>query len=577
MEPDSSSPPRPPGHSPSAGRWAWVRIVATAAILGASAVLLFARLGHYALWDDESLTALPAIGIWRTGDTYALLDHNLVASRGGVGLRDLRERYNSPLASYVAAPSLGLLGRSPLAARLPFAACGLACVALMLRWLWRDGVGPKGWALMALAILGNVSFFLYFRQCRYHGLSILISVALAYNYAHWDGKRWRVALFVLLSACLMAANYLHYAALYACLGVDYLIWGRRRHPLRAADWLALLLPQVAVAIPLVWAWNPLRIAVDPYHATDWWADKRTLFWWNCRDLNACEFGAAILLLAAPALYLLLRSSRPAAPAGEGAGDDFPARHWLLRAPLILLVYIATITLVSPQSVGITEAADIRYLSPTIPLCMAIAALALRAIDLEFRWIALPLAVLAFGTNVLHVGTYALIAGGQRPVGMPVGMRSTIKDYVGELIHPPGDPYTVAAAWMKANIPDGQSVWVVPSYRIYPLLFLDPGPVYAWQLPYPPSEQFRQLPPIHFQGRVPPDYLVVFGPPVADLREELPRPFDLDAEYAPVATLDYYWHDLHRPELFWRSFEPITGYNKDTEAIYIFKRTAPPPG
>jgi hypothetical protein len=42
-------------------------------------------------------------------------------------------------------------------------------------------------------------------------------------------------------------------------------------------------------------------------------------------------------------------------------------------------------------------------------------------------------------------------------------------------------------------------------------------------------------------------------------------------YQLNATLDFYWRDVYRPELFWRSFVPMTAYNKDSEAIYIFKR------
>src|SRR5204863_6833488 len=86
-----------------------------------SALLLFIRLGHYALWDHEAGTALSAIGIWRTGDTTALLDHNLVAYESGKDLRHLHERLMPPLPAYLAAPFIGLLGANSWAARLPFA------------------------------------------------------------------------------------------------------------------------------------------------------------------------------------------------------------------------------------------------------------------------------------------------------------------------------------------------------------------------------------------------------------------------------------------------------------------------
>src|SRR5205807_2588413 len=55
-----------------------IRIGVTALMLASSSMLLFARLGHYALWDDEAYTALAAQGVWQTGDTTAVLGHNVV-------------------------------------------------------------------------------------------------------------------------------------------------------------------------------------------------------------------------------------------------------------------------------------------------------------------------------------------------------------------------------------------------------------------------------------------------------------------------------------------------------------------
>jgi hypothetical protein len=52
-------------------------------------VLLFARLGTYALWDDEANTALFGQSVWETGDTVALRDHNVVAFRNGLRSREL--------------------------------------------------------------------------------------------------------------------------------------------------------------------------------------------------------------------------------------------------------------------------------------------------------------------------------------------------------------------------------------------------------------------------------------------------------------------------------------------------------
>jgi len=175
------------------------------------------------------------------------------------------------------------------------------------------------------------------------------------------------------------------------------------------------------------------------------------------------------------------------------------------------------------------------------------------------YFAVPLALLAFGTNLLNGGPL-----------LWNGLRSTIADYAGELLNPPSEPYSAAANWINEYVHDKESIWVLPDYMVYPLMFHAPKATYAWQLAANNHDpQFAGLPPIHFQGRVPPDYIIAFGPVSQQVRQVIAG--WQSVRYEQVATLDCFWHDSFRPELFWRTFKPITGYNKQTEAIYVFKR------
>src|SRR5690348_2385313 len=96
-----------------------VRIFFTLLMLTSASVLLFARLGHYALWDDESYTALSAEAVWQTGDTSAIVGKNIVAFRQGTLLKNLHDRFQPPLPAYLAAPFVGEMGNTSLAARIP--------------------------------------------------------------------------------------------------------------------------------------------------------------------------------------------------------------------------------------------------------------------------------------------------------------------------------------------------------------------------------------------------------------------------------------------------------------------------
>lgn len=116
--------------------------------------------------------------------------------------------------------------------------------------------------------------------------------------------------------------------------------------------------------------------------------------------------------------------------------------------------------------------------------------------------------------------------------------------------------------------------MLPGHMAYPLMYHAPGAVYAWQLQYPPGEQFQEIPEIHFRGRVLPDYVFVFGPSVIEVMKMLKGLEVQGLRYDLAATIDHYWRDMHRPELFWHTFKPIRNYNRQNEAIYVFKRTKP---
>lgn len=516
--------------------------VIAAAILAGSAALLFTRLGRHAFWNDEAYTALLASSVWQTGDTHAVVGPNLIAFQGGAALVNLRHRFDPPLAYYLAAPFLGLLGGHAFAGRLPFALCGFATIALMVRWAWRQRPDRRTWGVLALAVLGNVSLMLFSRQCRYYALAMFCSTALAYLYLHWNGSRRGLVAMAAVSLALLATNYINYAAFYACAALDYLAWGRKRRRFPRHDLLALFAPQVILGGLIVCVWNPLGKAVVPPENASWLADKLTLLGWNLRDLSRCEFGVAALILSAPALYWATRDA------------------WLLRAFTALLVYVAAATLLSPQPVSVTSFADVRYLVPLIPLCIALGVLCIRALGKRVPAAALPLAVVAFGTNLLQLGPH---------VGEPV--RSTLVEYVGELARPRTTAYAAAAAWLHANAAEGETVWVLPEYAVSPLMFHAPKAVYAWQLSWPPAEQFRGLPDVHFKDRVPPDTILAFGPVVGPLRRMLSAWQSRRWRYEQAATLDVYWRDDARPELFWHAFRPVARFDPATEAVYVFRR------
>lgn len=652
-----------------------IPLAATVILIG-SIVLLFARLGHYALWDDEAITAMTARAVWQTGDTSVRVDdHNLLVYRNGLLVRDFKDRYTSPLQFYLIAPFIGLLGESNFVCRLPMVLCGLVTVGVFLLWLRKANPPPLVWWAAAVVLLSNASFFLFFRQCRYYGLATMLTALVAYLYCNRESSgdedtgsqlpvreqghasrssilhprsstsfAYTAGLAVCLAA-LLAAQYLDYAAVVGCLVVDYLIWGRKK-PFTMRHWLIILLPQVIVGSVVLSIWNPLaQQSGNHYHSPNWLLDRLYLLWWNWRDMIGCDFVVVPLLGICPLLYLLRRS------------------NWLLRAPVALFVFIGMIALAVPTSLAQAHNAEVRYLAPALVPCIAIGVVAvwgLARVKPSLRWLMLGIAA----ASILIQPT----PGGASPV-----LGSTALLYYHELMVPQVESYTPVIDWINANVPAGASIYVQPGYKTYPLMFRAGKAIYAWQLDgdtvtftpvtaatektyalaardanggviasirvntppdstptniasalidawnhnpatakiamatgestvtltsvnpgqslrvavaldrpltgplpiqtssVPERSEFRDLPDIHFKGRIAPDYMIRFG--TNGESGDFPKALDLLAargiHYELINTIALNWKDLYRPERIWRSF--VTVAPEKGDEIYIYRK------
>ena len=544
-------------HSPAS------RPVAIGLVLLAVSVLLFSRLGHYALWDDEAATALAAKGVLQTGDTSMLMEHgNICAYRGGLDIVDFCDHAMPPLDAYLTALSFKLFGIDAWAARLPFALLGVATVALIL--YWARGESWPVFLVLTAGLLGNVSLILFFRQCRYYGPSIFFTLAIVFVYWRWKPTPRNLVILAMLSVLLFVSNYVSYVMLYACLAVDYAIWKRKEYPPSLRKGLLLFGPQLILNALVSCVWNPFMTSHGAYLAMNSFADRLTLFYWYWRDMDRSEYFSLPVVLVA--LWVGLKYNRP----------------WMVRGCVAMAVYVVVLSIISPQRAELYADGEVRYLPALIPLGIALETGALCALW-ERRKVLLAIAtVVVFGTNFLN-GAW-LCDCGMRPTFvnpatgqhlLDNGIRVTLLSYIEELISPPPEPYTPVAQWINDHVPEGDSVWVQPDYSTYPLMFHAPRALYAWQLDWPPRPDFASLPRIHFLGQEPPDYLIAFGPYLKEIPEAIHNLNRSDVSYKQVATINVFWRDLYRPELIWRTFQPITNFDPAKQAVYIFQRVNPP--
>lgn len=511
-------------------------------ILGAFAWLLTFRLGDAPLWSDEADTALFARGVWETGDTSALVGENLYAFRNGTLLTGLHNRFTPPLPYYVAAPFVGLFGADTFWLRFPFALCGWLTVALVCWWLWSSKADARAWWLLGAALLGNAAITLFSRQCRYYPLAMLASTGVAYFYLNHRGRRAMLLGWSASSLVLLTTQYLNFAALWAACIVDYLGFERKRRPLTWRQLLGVLAPQWVVGLLMATYWNPLgRDTFTHVADRNWLADHGTLLWWNLRDACEGEMLSLAVLALAPCIAVWKRDP------------------WLVRIPLALVAYVATIALFSPQPVALTTEADIRYLVPIVPLALALAWRELYVLVPCPGWLTFFLAAWLLLTNAAY---------DWRCVRMPdVTQAKWIRAELGFQRRSSRRP--ALADWMVGNLPRGTTVWVAPDYDqlgpaayntearrrmlpvsplAYSLMVYAPQAVFAWQLSPPLAPQFAGLPPIHTSGLEPVDVLISTGGASTELvehvRSVLEREFG--ASYVAVNPLPAEWFEV-RPD------------------------------
>jgi len=511
---------------------------------GIAAILIFAGISHYPLWDDDAIDSLMGRAIIQTGDTSAIIGHNIMGYRNGLLLNKLRIEGEPPFTALATACSMRLLGESAFGARVPVAILSFVGVLLILWWIWKLQPSIVTTLLYLIGLLCNVSFYLYSRQCHYYGIAIFSFITIPFLYFNWNGRKSMLLLMGVCSAILLASNYSFFLVLYACLFFDYIIWQRKVYCFTWTELAFLAIPPFLTGLVLMSWWNPFHTQMGSRVAHDSMIQRVELFLWHWRDLNRCEMIVGSLLILSPLVAFFCKDT------------------WLKRALFAMGVYVICMTILSTQSISETSVSDVRYFSGLIPLFVFIEALTIRDLTRKAAWLAIPLALVAFGTNLLNGGPW-----------QPWGLRSTIVNYVGELLQPPSDPYSPAAQWIRSNIPKGDSVWVLPDYMAYPLMFHAPNAVYAWQFraDQKAEQQFNRLPDIHFQGLVSPDYIVVFGPSALQVRPLLERWKVMGVRYDEIYRINTFWKDLYRPELFWRTFKPITGFDIETQAIYIYKK------
>jgi hypothetical protein len=236
------------------------RVVALYAALFALASFgLFHHLDDRLLWADEAETALLALNVVNFG--VPVVDdgrNDLSRTRPGSENRQALWVWSPWLDEYVAAASFLLLGKSTLAARLPFALFGLAALGLLGWTAWRVSRSHELCATAVLLCATCVPFLLHARQSRYYAIVMFAQLWIVYGvHRTLVAPGWRSGVHVCLGlVAIFYCNYILLPGTVLGLGLAGLLLARR-HPrlvsqlvasgvgaaLLAAPWLLYARPE----------------------------------------------------------------------------------------------------------------------------------------------------------------------------------------------------------------------------------------------------------------------------------------------------------------------------------------------
>ena len=328
------------------------------AVIGVlAAFLLLYNLSDRYMWGDEAETALLAKNITKFGLPKVSDGRNTVTLYG-LG-RDSNEEglwtWSPWLDEYIAAGSILILGPNTLAARLPFALLGLACVGLMALFVHRIYRRPDLTVTAALLLLTNVAFLLHARQCRYYVLIVLAQILLFYGFHKLvtGTSPWRSGWIVLGLAIQFYSNYIVVPINVVVLPAAVIL----ARPKSFKIWLHLLTGYVIFALLTL----PWLLYAKP--------------WGQANQVGASHFAQKIvyylastnhfvfplILLIVPLAWMISKSFR-----AKSESADIPARHtlWLLGLFLpAILVYL-----------GFVPGRYFRYILPALPMLVILAAL-----------------------------------------------------------------------------------------------------------------------------------------------------------------------------------------------------------
>ena len=510
------------------------------------AFLLFYNAGYYYLWGDEGVTAFYGKNTLRYGLPYGFDSRNLLEFSNGIYLNQIFLPLLDPWGQYyISAASQSIFGMNSFGARALFIFFGLAAVFMQYCFALSYFKDRRLALINAALMLTSVIYILYSRQSRYYSLGMFICPLIAYLYTLFENHRNRIIIISFVFVAFFLTNSLIGMAVLVAMAASFFICDDRKKAL-AFFLKPIPILVLTVGIFLLWLYS-YGIPANPnflknIHPSDF----IRIFYLYFKDYNETQ-----LLPLGMLMILLLMWVKQGA--FSGLNGFLQVRKEL---SIILFVVITTIiiSIISPQ-LSNAEHSDIRYATPIFPFLFLVQAFVINRIYLWKKFIALLLLVIVIGTNLLTF--------------MP--FRSYLIEFAYENIRPFDNSVKVAVQYLEKRIHKDDIIFVSPNHMLGSMEFhLGDKALFCNVIGEDNKNLLAagvKLPKYIYSSDTVPDWIVFYGLS-SDLTHTARHLRKLDFSKFNTHLLPIYGPDVSRPELFWRSFEPITNYRREQGLIIL---------
>jgi hypothetical protein len=524
----------------------WGKIILPIALI-IGAILLFYNAGNYYLWGDEGVTAFYGKNIVKFGLPYGFDGRNLFEFRNGIYLNRIFLPLLDPWGQlYISAASLAIFGMNSFGARALFIIFGLAAVIiqyLFVKSYFRD---ERLALINVILMISSVMFILFARQSRYYSLGMFLTPVITYLYARFENRLIYLIISSIMFIAFFFTNSLIGMAVLSAMAISFYIFDDRK---KALVFFLKPLPFLILAggFFLLWLCSHGMPANPSFLRNIHPLDFGRIIWIYFTDYNETQ-----LLPVGMLIILLLMWVR------QGTFTDtkaFPQVRKEFSIISVIIIATAIISILSPQ-VSSAAHSDIRYATPLFPFLLLVQALVINRLFAWKKLVAVLLLVIVIGTNLLTFTPF----------------RCYLYEYVKENVQPFDNSVKAAVQFLEKRIHQDDVILVSPNHMTGSMEFYLADRLLFCNIIGEDNKNLLasgvKLPEYIYSSDTIPDWIVLFGLSI-DTPHTARHLAKLDLSQYKTFSFSILGQDVSRPELFWRSFVPITKFQPE-QGLYILE-------